>query len=380
MKKIFVIAAIVLLPAYVFAQAPQKMSYQAVIRNSSNQLVTNQVVGMQISILKDSPAGTVVYSEIQAPSTNDNGLITIEIGGETGFDTIHWEDGTYYLKTETDPGGGTSYTITGTSQILSVPYALHAKTADAVYGTIEETDPLFHSSVAAYITSDDTASWNNKLDAEVDGSVTNEIQTISRDGLNVTLSNGGGTFALNSYSAGKGIDITDNVISAKAEHAIGDLYRGGVIFWLDSTGRHGLVAAISDQSGGLQWYNGTNMVTGATHDAVYAGKGNSEIIIKAQGAGSHAAHLCDDYSIITGGEYYGDWYLPSPHEFHLMYLQKDTINDTATANGGTGFQHLFYWSSNEYNSDYGVYMNLNFGTSGNDYKSATYAVHAISAF
>jgi len=113
-----------------FAQAPQKMSYQAVIRNSSNQLVVNKSVGMRISILKGSEAETVVYTETQSATTNGNGLVSIEIGGGTGFDTIDWANGPYFIKTETDPSGGTSYTINGVSQLLSVPYALYAKSSE----------------------------------------------------------------------------------------------------------------------------------------------------------------------------------------------------------------------------------------------------------
>jgi uncharacterized protein (TIGR02145 family) len=101
------------------------MSYQAVIRNASEQLVTTQV-GMQISLIQGNVDGTVVYSETQTPTPNINGLVTIEIGGEAGFDAINWADGPYFIKIETDPAGGTNYTITGTSQLLSVPYALFA--------------------------------------------------------------------------------------------------------------------------------------------------------------------------------------------------------------------------------------------------------------
>jgi uncharacterized protein (TIGR02145 family) len=162
----------ILLTAGVFAQSPEKMSYQAVIRNSSNQLVTDQAIGMQISILKGSASGTAVYTETQAPTTNANGLVSIEIGGDNAtivsgsFSSIDWAGGTYYIKTETDPEGSTSYTITGTSQLLSVPYALHAKTAETVTGTITETDPVYSSSVASGITATDTSNWNNKLDTE----------------------------------------------------------------------------------------------------------------------------------------------------------------------------------------------------------------------
>ena len=113
----------------VLAQAPQKMSYQAVIRNSSNQLVTNHLVGMRIAVLQGSATGTVVYSETITPTTNANGLITVEFGGGVGFDTITWANGPYFIQTETDPTGGTDYTITGTSQLLSVPFAFYAKTS-----------------------------------------------------------------------------------------------------------------------------------------------------------------------------------------------------------------------------------------------------------
>ncbi|MEH6538432.1 MAG: hypothetical protein V7719_18700 [Psychroserpens sp.] len=136
MKKLYTILAAVLVTASTFAQAPEKMSYQAVVRNSSDILVTNQAVGMQISILQTTPMGTAVYVETHTPTTNVNGLVTLEIG--TGnvvsgdFTTIDWSTDSYFIKTETDPNGGISYTITGTSQLLSVPYALHAKTAENV--------------------------------------------------------------------------------------------------------------------------------------------------------------------------------------------------------------------------------------------------------
>jgi hypothetical protein len=106
------------------------MSYQAVIRNASGTLVVSQAVGMQISILPGSETGTPVYVETHTPTTNSNGLVTLEIGGGTAitgtFEGIDWSTGIYFIKTETDPAGGTDYTITGTSQLLSVPYALYA--------------------------------------------------------------------------------------------------------------------------------------------------------------------------------------------------------------------------------------------------------------
>ena len=169
MKTVFTIMVAVLLTAIVSAQSPEKMSYQAVIRNSSNQLVTNQTVGMQISILQGSPSGTAVYVEIQEPVSNANGLVSLEIGSGTvvsgNFSSIDWANGTYFIKTETDLNGGTNYTITGTSQLLSVPYALHAKTAETITSAVTETDPVFNASAARGISATDVSNWNNKLDS-----------------------------------------------------------------------------------------------------------------------------------------------------------------------------------------------------------------------
>lgn len=118
------------------AQTSEKMTTQAIVRDASGNLVTNQQVGMQISILQTTVGGTAVYVETQTPTTNTNGLVSIEIGTGTVatglFSAIDWSADTYFMKTETDPTGGASYTITGTSQLLSVPYALYAKTAAAV--------------------------------------------------------------------------------------------------------------------------------------------------------------------------------------------------------------------------------------------------------
>ena len=139
MKRIFTFLFAIFLAATLWAQSPEKMSYQAVIRNTGDALVTNTQVGMQISILQSSASGTAVYVETQTPTTNANGLVSVEIGAGTveigDFTSIDWAKGPYFIKTETDLAGGTSYTITGTTQLLSVPYALHAKTAEAIAGS-----------------------------------------------------------------------------------------------------------------------------------------------------------------------------------------------------------------------------------------------------
>jgi len=139
MKRILLSLGIMLGLFMGLAQAPEKMSYQALMRNGSGQLLTNQSIGIRVSVLQGSPAGAVVYSERLTGNTNANGLISLEIGTGTvlsgTFSTISWPTGSYYLKTETDPAGGTNYTIIGTSQLLSVPYAMYAKSAGSSGGS-----------------------------------------------------------------------------------------------------------------------------------------------------------------------------------------------------------------------------------------------------
>ena len=135
MKRIYTLITILLLSTASFAQIPEKMSYQAVVRDASGQLVSDLAVGIRISILQYSVAGTAVYVESHSVTSNENGLVSIEIGmGTTSddFSTIDWSDGPYFIQTETDPTGGSSYTILGTSQLMSVPFALHAKVAESV--------------------------------------------------------------------------------------------------------------------------------------------------------------------------------------------------------------------------------------------------------
>ena len=178
MRKLFTILVAVLLTATVWAQSPEKMSYQAVIRDASDNLITDTQIGMQISILQGSASGTAVYVETQVPTTNANGLVSLEIGAGTvesgDFATIDWANGPYFIKTETDPTGGTSYSITGTSQLLSVPFALHAKTAETVTGGITETDPVYSAwdkTTGISITESQISDLGNYIENETDPSV-----------------------------------------------------------------------------------------------------------------------------------------------------------------------------------------------------------------
>jgi hypothetical protein len=198
-KKTFFTTFLYLITAHLLAQSPDKMSYQAVIRNSSNKLVTNTAVGMKISILQTTATGTAVYVETQKPTTNINGLVSIEIGSGTvvsgTFANIDWSKGPYFIKTETDPNGGTSYTISGTSQLLSVPYALYAKKAgNGFSGNYNDltNKPVIPTKVGE-LTND--KGYISKY-SEKDSSVTNEIQSLSVRNDTIFLSKNGGFVVL----------------------------------------------------------------------------------------------------------------------------------------------------------------------------------------
>ena len=403
MKKSLIFLTIILIAVTVWAQCPEKMTYQAVIRDANDALLTNTTIGMQISILQGSSSGTSIYTEIHMPTTNVNGLATLEIGaGSTSddFSAIDWRNGPYYIKTEADPLGGNNYTITGISQLLSVPYALHSKTSESITGTINEVDPVYSSSQAANITATDIihlsnlsginsgdqdlsnlATINALADStaqvrgeipDVTGFVTNEVDPVyaASQAANITatditnLSNLSGTNtgdqdgSETKITAGTNVTLTGTgtianpyVVNATGTTppilSIGQNYQGGIIFWLDATGQHGLIVSAVDQNPGELWYNGTSRYTGGSGDGLYAGKMNTSIIVATQigdnQTESFAAKTCADYTVIDGAVTYGDWYLPSIYELNLLYLQKDVIG---------GLSGPYYWSSTEYSHLY----------------------------
>lgn len=169
-KKIFLSVTFVALALIGLAQVPDAFNYQAVVRNSAGEVLTNQNVSFKISILQGSASGTVLYAETHTVSTNAFGLVNLKVGDGTlvsgVFSPGGWGATAHFLKVEIDPAGGSTYTHLGTSELLSVPYAFHAQTV--------QTDMV----------------------DDADASPTNELQTISLSGSDLTLSEGGGTVTL----------------------------------------------------------------------------------------------------------------------------------------------------------------------------------------
>jgi hypothetical protein len=182
----------------------------------------------------------------------------------------------------------------------------------------------------------------------------------------VLTSTGSGTLTWTTPSSGSGT------------HYIGESYGGGIVFYVYDNGKHGLIAATSDQSSSIRWYGGSNTNTRARADGVGAGLKNTAIIIANQGAvdgAAFAATVCNEYSVTVDGVTYGDWYLPSKHELNLLYLQKSVVG---------GFANDSYWSSTEYvnlNGNVQAWLQYFYdGGQGSSNKSYTYYVRAIRAF
>lgn len=425
MRKIYVSLFAVIITVGVFAQAPLKMSYQAIIRNSSNQLVTSHAVGIKISILEGSPTGTVVYSETitPTPSTNANGLVSIEIGGGIGFNSINWSNSSFFIKTETDPTGGTTYTITNTSQLLTVPYAFHAKTAESLTSVISETDPIFvawNKSTGINITSSQVSDFQTSVTnnaavlantakssypsadalklagiasgAEVnvnadwnatsgDAQILNKPNITTADGsetkvnagTNITITGTGTTgnpYVINSTSGGSGFT-----------HFVGELYGGGIVVsvWKVSGVEHGLIASLADISTGIAWSNITSSLIGTTAQSPSDGQANTNAIIAQLGHTASAAKLCDDYTNpSTGTGVYSDWYLPSIWELMKCYNAALEVNIILGASNG--FQSATYWSSSEEYDIDALNLAFNEGSGDEPLKSNLYRVRAVRRF
>ncbi|MEZ4924241.1 MAG: hypothetical protein R2780_13800 [Crocinitomicaceae bacterium] len=205
MKKISLALFVLLTSVLSFGQAPQKFNYQAVVRDAGGISVTDQLVGVRVSILQGSVLGSSVFSETHGPTTNAYGLINLQIGtgANTGpaLSTIDWSSNQYYIKVEIDPSGGTNYTLASTSQLVSVPYALHAKTVDNADDA--DADPTNEYNTGAVVNGTNLEITDgggtitvdmSSIAQDADSNPTNELQTLSKVGQIVSLSNGGGAF------------------------------------------------------------------------------------------------------------------------------------------------------------------------------------------
>ena len=330
MKKIYTLL-LFLLCFSGYAQSPEKMTYQAVVRDANNTLLNNQTVGVKISILRSNITGVSVYSETQIITSNLNGLVSMEIGSGTtsdNFSTIDWSIGPYFIKTEIDPTGGESYSIIGTSQLLSVPFALYAKSSGSSI-----PGPPGQNGVDGV----DGADGTNGVDG-ADG-VDGAIGPPGSDGQ------GGVSLAGTGISiSGTGI-ITDpyEISTLLPTYELNTFYAalGGYVIDINSDGKHGVVLAMKDQ-GYDNWYNTNNLLNNPdNHD--------------------------------TDGAQFRDWRLPSKRELNLMYLSYLNGNPASLA-GAT------YWSSSEFKYDYAWLHYFFSGQQDDVNKVNAYNIRAVRSF
>ena len=352
-----------LFTSFLFAQVPQKMSYQAVIRNSSNTLIPSTTIGMQISILKDSLTGAAVYVEKQTPSTNANGLVSLEIGTGTAvlgtFASINWANGPYFIKTETDPTGGTTYSITGTNELMSVPYALFSAN-----GNPGPQGP---------------AGTNGTNGV----SITNS--NVIHDSLYITLSNGqilnagyvkGDTGATGATGPQGPVGPSGSV---GLTHFLGEQFGGGVIFylWKDTQMvEHGLIVDVTELSNSQAW---SNVLSYAAAISTWDGLNNSNAIIGQAGHTNSAAALC--LNSTNGGQ--TDWYLPSIDELSLLWQNRFHVEKSLSSIAGATSLLNYpwgYWSSNEVFGTLGLSFDFIHGQTISDGKNVQYPVRAVRSF
>jgi hypothetical protein len=345
MKRNYTLLLFLFASVSILAQTPEKMSYQAVLRDAANTLLTNQQVGIQISILQTTITGSAVYTETQTATTNINGLVSLEIGTGTSsddFSTIDWSAGPYFIKTATDASGGSNYSIVGTSQLMSVPYALYAKTAgnDVLKENTANKSTDFVTDAASDVKFPSVKSVKTYVDA-------NEIASTTSDAT------------LQGY-----IDALEARIAALEPQPspanVGDLREGGIVFWVDpDNNMQGLVCALEDADTGLYWDDAIIYSNSYT---------NSD----------------------TGTGVHSDWYLPSKEELQLMYanlqrfgcttLTPDFVDNTTCTTPKGNFSSTWYWSSTQFGTTRSWRQSFEDGELGRGGRNYERQVRAVRAF
>lgn len=437
MKKITLLSTLcfLLLNLVVKAQTPPNaFNYSAVARNAASQPIATTTIGIQITILKTSPTGASQYSENHFVNTDAFGLFNLVIGAgavQSGsMATIDWSNDNYYLKVGMDATGGTNFLTMGTTQLLSVPYAMYAKSAGSVSGVSGITitsvssagDTLYLSNGQTFVAGGNSGGTGNLVLPTI---TTNAVSGITSNSATFggAISNANGnqimergivystspnpTINSNKIVIGNGIGafdtisglgyqyshllnpnttyyvrayaVTENNISAYGNEvsfttlSVGQTGPGGGIVFFNKGNTNGgwqyLESATSDQSIGIAWGCAGTSIPG-TQLTVGSGEANTSLIVAGCSDASFAAKLCNNF--VSGGQ--SDWFLPSQDELNLMHKNMH-LNNQGNFNTSAN-----YWSSTEFVNYLAWNFNFYFGVANGYTKANAYYVRAVRAF
>ena len=318
----------------------------------------------------------VCWSINQNPTTKDGRTSDGKgLGSFTSFLTGLTPGALYYVRAYAINSGGTTY---GNQLTITTQDTLATITTSSVLSispTTASCGGSIYSSGGATVTARGvcwstnqypTITDNKTVDGSGPGSYASTLTGLTPGNTYFVRA-----YATNSLGTAYGNQDTITAIITK----IGQSFEGGIVFYIDGTGQHGLIAAPSDQGTNIPWWNGSYLTTGATGTAVGTGQANTDAIIAAQGAGTYAASICK--ALTLGG--YHDWFLPSKGELILMHQNIGQGANGANANIG-GFGIYVYWSSSENSSNSAWSELFQTGYQYFNYKDYLFNVRAIRAF
>jgi hypothetical protein len=182
------------------AQTPAAFKYQTVCRDASGLILANQLLGFKLSLLQGSPNGPTVFSETHSSSSNDFGVVNLNVGQgnpvQGNIQNLDWINNNYFLKVEFDPSGQSNYLFMGSSQIMAVPYALNAKHAQQANRSLNDQDTSSSNEIQTLsivgnqlqISGGNSVTFTGVVDLDPDPS--NELQVLQLSNDTLFLSSG----------------------------------------------------------------------------------------------------------------------------------------------------------------------------------------------
>ena len=422
MKKIILTLLTLLTTVTLWAQAPQRISYQSVIRDGNNVVVASTTVGIKISMVRGTATGPAVYVETHRKTTNANGLLSLEIGDGTAltgtFAGIDWANGPYLIKTETDPTGGTNYSIPGIAALNSVPYALFSANGTpgpqgergltgatgaagpqgerGLTGALGATGATGPAGANGTNGANGTSGTNgsNGLDGKTVLNGTSNPATgqgvIGDFYINTATSTLFGPKASGGWPTGvslvgptgvtgiqgiQGIQGATGAAGTNAgvggfTHYLGEAFNGGIIFYLykGSDGlEHGLIVALTEST--AKWQTTSSLVNAnRSEDGAY----NTNLMTNSP---------AKDYIVNTLGT---GWYLPSIDELALLYYNRYSAQKGLRAGSNTLLKTsdgFLYFSSTEFAASQAAAIDFNSGAVlTNSGKTVSQLVRGVRAF